>query len=239
MTTMKRKFMLSAALLGLFSTGCDDEVIYIDPVHARADAQEVIAISLSYGSYGLVANVNQASNEIKEIADCGEVYQNSDSFHDENPVGYWSYDYQYEEEYLRLCDGDQAVDYNLTADEKFEAARTSYDHTISVDFKISGLADESNDEIYNGVYTRTGNWDAIYYDNNYSFTFESRVADTHVSKESHKIESGTVTFTLVQNYGNSNLDYVYEGTVEFLNEDEAKVVLTTEAHLPLIYIMLP
>ncbi len=224
---MKTKLLISIAAMGLVPVmqGCDDhgEVIYIDPVYAYEDAQEAIAVSLAYSSYGLVANMNQASNEIQDISTCDQLHQNKDTIYNETAPGYISYEYVYNEEYMLSCDN-PSVDYDLTAEETLKTVRASYDHSLSVNFTVTGLEDESSDEIYNGAYKRIGAWDAIYYDDDYQFTFDSQIADAHVSKQSHKIYSGTVTFTLVQSYGATNVDYTYQGTVEFLNEDEAKVV---------------
>jgi len=224
---MKTRLLMSMVVMGLFpaiqSCDDDDDVIYIDPVYAYSDAQEAIAISLAYSSYGLVANMEQASDEIQDISTCGELYQNTETVHNETEPGYISYDYAYTEEYLMSCDN-PAVDYDLTATETLEAVRASYEHSITVSFTVTGLADESADEIYNGAYKRTGYWDANYYDDDYRFTFDSQIADAYLSKQSGKIYSGTMTFTLVESYESSNLDYTYKGTVEFLNEDEAKVV---------------
>jgi len=223
---MKTKLLISMAAAGLLSVmqGCDDgDVIYIDPIYAYSDAEEAVAISLAYSSYGLVANMNQASSEIQEISTCDQLYQNSDTTYNETKPGYISYEYIYKEEYLMSCDN-PSVSYDLTATETLEAVRASYNHGITVNFEITGLEDESADEIYNGAYKRTGSWDANYYDDDYKFTFDSQVADVHLAKQTGKIYSGTVTFTLVESYESSNLDYTYNGTVEFLDEDQAKVV---------------
>lgn len=219
------------AVMGLFPAmqSCDDdgEVIYIDPAYAYADAQEAVAISLAYSSYGLIANMEQASSEIQEISACDQLYQNTETIHHETEPGNISYEwgsYTYQEEYIMSCDH-PSVDYDLTATVILDAVRASYEHSITVGFTVTGLDDESTDEIYDGAYKRTGYWEANYYDDDYRVTFDSQVADAHVSKQSHKIYSGTVTFTLVESYSNpEDIDYTYNGTVEFLNEDEAKVV---------------
>ncbi|WP_458627228.1 hypothetical protein [Winogradskyella sp. PC D3.3] len=49
------------------------------------------------------------------------------------------------------------------------------------------------------------------------------MSDVLLFKTTGKITSGTSTFTLIQEYSYNNQIYTYVGTVEFLNEDEAKV----------------
>ncbi len=226
MNIIKSKILIGA-VIGLFPLmqSCEDDgdVVYIDPAYAYSDSQEAIAVSLCYDSYGLVANMNQASTDIQEISECGQMYYNNDTVYKESAPGYVSYEYKYAEDYMMSCE-ESSVAYNLTAEETLSAVRTDKNHIIAINFTITGLEEESNDEVYNGSYTRTGRWDAIYYEEDYEFTFDSKIDSVLLAKQSGKIYSGTVTFTLVQSYGPSNIDYTYHGTVEFLNEDEAKVV---------------
>ncbi|RIV47435.1 hypothetical protein [Flagellimonas pelagia] len=215
--------MLLGALALLQSCDDDDEIIVITRYYAYEDAEEAVAVSLSYATYGLVANMNKASNEIQENSDCDVLYQESDSFYDETITGYISYEYNYQEEYMWSCEPDMAVDYELSATQNMKSLRYTYDHDIDLSFDITGLEDTSADENYEGSYQREGEWESNYNGETYRFTFESDIDGVLVSKESNKIYNGTATFSLVQTYSYSNVTYTYKGTVEFVDEDEARV----------------
>ncbi|MDF0715975.1 hypothetical protein PY092_07440 [Muricauda sp. 334s03] len=217
-------FPLLFMLLGILQ-GCedDDDVIIITRYYAYEDAEEAIAVSLSYGTYGMVSNMNRASEEIQENNDCDSLYQKTDSFYDETYTGYISYEYEYQEAYIWSCEPDSKVEYDLSATQHLEVVRANYDHEIELDFDITGLDEANEAEAYSGTYKRTGEWESNYNQETYSFEFDSTLIETLVSKESNKIYAGTATFTLVQNYSYSNVTYTYEGTVEFVSDEEARV----------------
>nr|WP_293294507.1 hypothetical protein [Allomuricauda sp.] len=204
-------------------SGCEDDDDVIILTHYYEDAGEAIAVSISYGAYGMAANMNKASEEIQENSDCDMPYQETDSFYDETYTGYFSYEYEYQEEYIWSCEPNSTVDYSLSATQHLEAVRANYDHEIEVDFYISGLDEENEAEAYGGTYERTGEWESNYNQETYSFEFDCTLIEAMVSKESNKIYAGTAIFTLVQNYSHSNLSYTYQGTVEFVSDEEAKV----------------
>jgi len=212
-------------LLAAFMQSCDDDddIIVITRYYAYEDAEEAVAVSLAYSTYGMVANMNWASTEIQENNECGVVYQDNDTFYDETITGYISYEYNYQEEYIWSCGPEVSVDYDLNATQQMKSLRFDYDHNIDLTFDISGLEETSSDETYVGSYQREGEWESNFNGETYRFTFASDINGVLVSKESNKIYSGTVNFTLEQTYSYSNVTYTYEGTVEFLNENQAKV----------------
>lgn len=225
---MKQKIFIYSLLLSLFigfqSCDDDDDVIYFDHSHATEDAEKMIALSLSYGSYGLVSVMNQISNEIQEISECDSVYQYNDTIRGETGSGNISYEYIYNEIYELNCEADDGALFNSTATQTFDSPYYSYDHDLVIDFDVTGLKEESESEIFNGTYKRTGWWEQGYYNQDYYFDFECTISNAAVSKASNKIYSGTSEFVLVESYHFANLEFTYKGTVEFINEDEAKVI---------------
>ena len=222
----KIRYLLPVLGLLFALSACDDNdnsTIYVDPRYANTDAEEAIALSLSYSSYGLVANMNQISNEIEDVSSCDSLYSNSDSFHGETYPGTISYDYEYNEEYNLSCDDNPEITYALTGTQTFKTLRSTYQHELKANFVVSGLRDSSDDEIYTGEYQRSGIWEAEHYDDNYQFDFDCKIDKAFVSKQSNKIYAGTATFTLQESYSFSNLDFTYKGTVEFISENEARV----------------
>lgn len=225
----KRILMVSVSCLftiaiGLLQ-GCDDDddVLLITRHYAYTDAEEIIAISLSYSTYGMVANMNRVSEEIQEDHDCNVLYEENDSFSTETFTGYIGYEYNYEEAFIWTCEPDTEVDYDLSAVQAFESVRYDYTHNIELDLNISGLDDTDPDEIYQGIYDRKGEWESNYNEETYSFVFESDIIETMVSKDSNKIYAGYANFYLSQTYSYSNITYSYEGSVEFIDENEARV----------------
>ncbi|QDO95237.1 hypothetical protein FNB79_15070 [Formosa sediminum] len=230
---MKRKTILKSRityLLLLFAltisfTACEDDdddvIIY---VHTYEDAQEAIAISLAYDSYGLVAYFENISNEIEVNNECDVLYEDSDTETGEfNSSELTTYVYNYNEIYTKYCDPELYVDYALSAEQLIESVRVSTTHNINVNLITTGLEETSENEIYNGTYNRNGGWETEYSEEYYNFSYSSEVSDILLSKATGEIISGTSTFTLTQDYGYNNLTYTYEGVVEFLNKDEAKV----------------
>ncbi|QGY44626.1 hypothetical protein GM418_13420 [Maribellus comscasis] len=225
---MKFKIIVYSLLFGLFIgfQSCeddDDEVIYFDRSYASEDAEKIVALSLSYSSYGMVAVMNQISNEIQEISECDSIYEYQDTIQGETDSENISYEYIYNETYKLNCGTVDSVQFSSTASQTFDAPRYSYDHELAIDFDVTGLENESESETFNGLYNRTGWWEQGYYNQDYYFDFECEVLDAAVDKETDKIYAGTAEFTLVESYRFANVEFTYKGTVEFQSEDEAKV----------------
>ncbi|MEH6682590.1 MAG: hypothetical protein V7724_18760 [Sediminicola sp.] len=208
----------------LLTTSCEDDDDGVLVIYSYEDAQEAIAISLAYESYGLVANFDKVSEEIEGNHECEVLNEESESeTGDFTASGLTTYVYDYTESFTKYCDPDLYVSYDLLAEQTIESVRISKTHTIHVDFITTGLEDSSENEIYNGAYTRNGGWETVYSNENYDFTYESDVVDVQVSKETGKIVSGTSTFTLTEEYSYNNLTYTYTGIVKFIDEDKAKI----------------
>ncbi|WP_375587344.1 hypothetical protein [Flagellimonas aurea] len=220
---LKSLLFISASLL----LGCDDDddLVIITYHYAQNDAEEALAISLSYASYGFVANMSKASTEIQENYACDQWYYENESISEETVSGHLSYEYSYEEEFRWSCDPIYEVDYNLMGMQHLSfGSNVKYLHDIGVDFQVTGLEENSPYENYEGTYSRFGDWQSDYNGEGYYFTFRSEILEAKVSKSSNKITSGTVNFRLTQDYRHSQMSYTYEGTVEFINEDEARVI---------------
>ena len=199
-------------------------MIYFDHSYATEDAEKIVALSLSYSSYGMVAVMNQVSNEIQEISECDSTYEYTDTIQGETGSGNISYEYICNEMYKLNCGTNESVQFSSTASQTFNAPHYSYDHDLVIDFDVAGLEEESTSETFNGIYNRSGWWEQGYYNQDYYFDFECEILNAEVSKESNKIYAGTSEFVLVESYRFANLEFTYKGTVEFQNEDEAKVI---------------
>jgi len=223
---MKIKLLFIGALTllsTLFSSCEDDDVVVVDPDDAYTDAQNAIAVSLAYQAYGMVANINYAAETLIDHAECDKPYSKSDTLDGEMPWHYGHYTYYCAENYLVPCSDTQPIEYGLEAKQVFEGHR-SYEHHIALAFTVDGKSSNANDQVFNGMYKREGGLDAVESVNSYQFAFESELQDVYLSKQSDKIYRGTADFTLTENYGSSSPTYTYHGQVEFVNENEAKVV---------------
>ncbi|WP_281765914.1 hypothetical protein [Neptunitalea lumnitzerae] len=226
---MKLKLKLKIGAIVLLALGtlisCDDDedVVVVRYVYASDDAEEILATSIAYNSYGFVASLQQTSEEIQEGI-CEETITNSDSFSGANYYGNINYEYSYDETYTNYCSPESYVAYNLDALQQFETYNSEFEHTIGLEYTVTGIEAASDDEFYEGIYARNGSWQALY-DEDLRYTFELAInyEEVTVSKSSHKIYEGIATFTLEQVYEDAGVVYTYQGTLEFLNEDEAKV----------------
>lgn len=229
---MKKLILFPLMLLvGLFILpGCEEEddsenIITIEI--SKTDAEEIVAGAITYGSYGLVASMDQVSQEITEITDCDLLYVNADTIDGETIPGYISYSYQYNEEYQRTCGEEPFIQYSLTGTQIFDAPRIEYNHQLAIDFTIEGLNEYSEDELYTGNYFREGITESSWKNEPIDFSFEANInTPIYVSKATHKIYAGSLTFNLEQDYERSNVTYSYSGTIEFVNEDEAVVTFS-------------
>ncbi|WP_281752325.1 hypothetical protein [Neptunitalea chrysea] len=211
-------------MLGILSS-CqdDDDVVIVRYVYAYEDAEEILAESIAYGSYGFVANLRQASEEIQTNT-CEQSINNSDSFSDTNLWGSVTYDYMYTEEYTNYCNPEAYVTYDLEATQNLGAYNYDFEHDISLNFQVTGLDVSSDSEYYLGDYDRSGEWKALYDDDlRYTFILDIDFENLSVSKSSNKIYAGEANFVLEQVYNAPGLVYTYSGSIEFLSENEAKV----------------
>ncbi|WP_130857956.1 hypothetical protein [Olivibacter jilunii] len=224
---MKIKILLIGSLFmsSLMLNACDDEVntVVIDPDDAYLDAQNAIAVSLAYHTYGMVANMTLAGNLMVDRLTCDKIYSHSDTVQGDSRFHYGDYTYYYSEKYQVPCSNTGLVEYFLEANEEFAGQRL-YEHDIALKFSISGTNSEADDQVYNGDYRRSGSLYAVNSYKSYHFTFECDLHDVHLSKDTDKIYKGTTDFTLTKNYEGSKLMYTYHGKVEFMNEQEAKVI---------------
>ncbi len=228
---MKKLILTPFLLLAILfiNQGCDDDDDNsTDNTYSinfsKSDAEEIIANSISYSTYGLVASMNQVSQEIDEITECDIEYVNEDTKYGESVPGYISYTYNYTEEYKKTCAESSTIQYSLTGEQIFDAPRVEYNHDLSVDFTIEGLDDSYDDELYTGKYSRQGDGESGVSSENYNFKFSTEIENAvYVSKETNKIYAGILNFSLEQEYEESNVTYSYSGTIEFVDENEALV----------------
>lgn len=208
-------------LLGLTSCEDDNVIVVIDPDLSELDAQELMAVILSYDTYGLVAQFDQIGKAVEDLSECGETTENTET----ETGGYNRYDYEYTytEIYTLNCEPERSVIYDLSGRQDIDALNYDAVHDILTAFTTTGLEESSADEIHNGTYGRGGSWQSDNSDAGYDFEYDSTLFDVRVSKETHQIQSGTGTFTLIQNYKGSGEQYTYTGTIVFLNAAQAEV----------------
>lgn len=221
-----KPLMVVLLITATISCDDDDDTIIIE-VPSYEDAQEIVALSLSYDSYGLVAQFEQMNSTITDSSECETLYEDSDVQTGAWDSGLITYQYDYTEAYTKYCEPELYVDYTTSASQLLEAVRFTATHEVTAQFVATGLEAESDSEIYNGSYERSGLWESTTDEDFYNFDYKSQVNEVFLSKETGKITSGTATFTLSETYSQENLTYSYEGTVEFLNEEEAMVTFDT------------
>ena len=226
MKTLKLNTILKsiALILAFTALSCydDDTTIIIDRDLASKDAEELIAISLSYDTYGLVAHFDHIGQEIENISEC-DVTNTDTQIETGNINSNYDYIYTFTEVFTLYCEPELYLEYALEGDLEFDAYNFEEIQQININFTTTGLEDISDEEIYNGNYNTTGEMQSDFNNNTYEYSYDSTIFDIRVNKESNKIVSGSVTFSLVQTYSRNNLTYTYNGTIEFLNENAAEV----------------
>lgn len=211
----------------LLSCNDDDDDTIVIEIPSLQDAQEVVAISLAYDSYGLTAHFEEMSQTINEANECGVLNENNDSGSGDWDSDSITYTYSINEEFTKFCDPALLIEYSSTAAQELDAPRFSGTHTINTEFTVTGLEEEVENEEYTGFYNKVGIYESGNDEQFYEFSYKSDLSNILVSKELGKIISGNVIFTLEQEYDYNDLTYTYMGSVEFLNENEARVEFET------------
>lgn len=204
-------FLVSISLI----IGCSDDddngvVITVD------DAAELVAASMAVATYGAVNNMDYVSDQIVDILDCNEVESNNRIDTETSNNGEITVSYTISESYSLSCSGgEETISYNFSADQTTTSDHLDTDHSINGDWIISGAEDVSTVIIYNGSYSRSGEWTYNNEDNHTDTTTTSFVySNVKANKDDGIIFDGTSTFVL---NGMSTVyePYNYEGNIVF------------------------
>lgn len=223
-SNIKKLGLTVIAILGLTLTSCDtddgDDIII---VISEERAAEIVASSLAYNTYGIASNISYVSNEISTILNCDEQATKSGTNNYTSAFGNVTSTYQFVESYSKTCTPTEIIDYSISAFQDIDALYFTSQQDVEAGFTVTGLEDTSTNELYSGSYHREGNWFSKTFNDNLDIEYDMDFSDLNVDKTTYYIVSGTSSFSMDANYSETSESTLFNGTVTFLNDNEAQI----------------
>ena len=205
------------------------------------EAAVMMSSSLASNSSGVTFVSKEAANESEDImednangrvAACG-VSQNID-LSGSSPAGgviSWSYDFNYN---FRLncsaADAPESITVSLSYNGDFDGPKLAVEHSGLSELQVTGLDVSVNDFLLNGFYKRSGSFEIKEGDKKTGDgNIEITIIDVTVSKETHKIVSGSGKFLLSGSVSDKG-SFKYEGTVDFVGNESANLKIKSEVY---------
>lgn len=209
-------FLLSLALI----TSCSDDDDNNSVVLTVDDAAELVAASMAVATYGAVNNMDYVADQIVDILDCDEAESITRTETETSNNGEITVNYTIFESYSLSCSGgEETISYTFSADQTTTSDPLDTDQTITGDWVISGAEDVSTELIYNGSYSRVGEWIYNNEDNHIDNTTTSFIYDNvKANKDDGILFEGTSTF-LLDGVSTVYEPYNYQGDIVFLADN--------------------
>jgi hypothetical protein len=167
-------------------------------------------------TYGAVNNMSYVSEQIVDILDCDESESETRTNTETSINGEVMVSFTISESYSLACsDEEEEITYNFSADQTTTSIRIDTDHNITGNWIITGAESTSSVLIYNGSYSRGGEWTYNNKDNHTDNATTSFVYNNvKANKDDGEIFEGTSTFEL---NGTSTVyePYSYDGNIVF------------------------
>lgn len=216
-------------ILAIICTGCEDDDTIDDTVIITADdAIEYVAASMAVATYGAVDNMDYVAEEITKLIDCNESESNIRTDNETSNNGEVTVNFTISENYSRVCsEGSELINYSFNADQVTSSERIDSDTEILGVWTVDGVETTSNEYVYNGNYSRGGDWTYNLEDNHTDEVTSSFVySNVKANKEDNVLFEGTSTFTLV---GNSTVydPFSYEGNIVFQADNTCIATFST------------
>jgi hypothetical protein len=225
----KLKLLTCIILLAFTVTNCSDDdddaetvVITVD------DAAEYVAATLTIATYGAVYNMNYVAEQITDLIDCNESESDVRTETETSNNGDITVNFTINESYSRLCSGStEAINYNFSADQTTTSDRVDSDTKLSGVWTITGAESTSSVYVYNGNYTRGGEWTYNLEDNHTDNVTASYVFNNvKANKDDSVIFEGTSTFSLA-GFSTIYEPFSYEGSILFQADNTCIVTFST------------
>lgn len=223
------KIMAGIFLPAVMCVSCGDDDANDDSVVITVDdAAEYIAASMAVATYGAVYNMDYVAEQIIEQINCNESESDTRTVNETSRNGEITISLTIAENYSRTCSEDsEVINYSFNADQTTTSERLDSDTEILGAWTIGGVETTSNDYVYNGNYSRGGDWTYNLEDNHTDEVISSFVyADVKANKSDNIIFDGTSTFSLV---GNSTVyePFSYEGDIVFQADNTCIATFST------------
>ncbi len=214
---LKKILLFGLVLLTGTIISCGDDDNIEDPLTITVDdAAEYVAASMAIATYGAVYNMDYVAEQIVELIDCNESESDTRTNNETSSGGSINLNSTITESYSRTCsDGTEVITYTFDVDQTTTSERLDSDTQILGSWTVGGAESSSSEYIYNGIYSRGGDWTYNLEDNHTDNVTNSFVyTDVKANKDDNIIFEGTSTFSLV---GTSTVyePFSYEGEVVF------------------------
>jgi hypothetical protein len=218
MKPFKKKTLAFVLLLSIL-TGCSDDDDNTTTTISVDDAAELVAASMAVATYGAVSNMDYVSDQIVDILDCDESESEMRSDTETSNDGEITVSYTISESYSLACSGgEETISYNFSADQTTTSNLLDTNNDLNGNWIITGAQSTSTELIYNGSYSRGGEW--VYNEDNRTDNATAAFVYSNVktNKEDGVIFEGTSTFALD---GTSTVydPYSYEGNIVFQEDN--------------------
>jgi hypothetical protein len=194
-----KSLYLGVLLLTGVISGCgDDESTDNTVVITVDDAAEYVAASMAVATYGAVYNMDYVADQIVELINCNESESDNRTGTEISSNGEITVNYTISENYSRICEGElETINYNFSTDQTTTSERINSNTGILGGWTIGGAESSSAEYIYNGNYSRGGEWTYNLEDNHTDYVTSSFVfTNLKANKEDNIIFDGTSTFSL-------------------------------------------
>jgi hypothetical protein len=233
-------FVCLSAGIVLTVTSCkkDDSPGYITV--SEEEIAEAVGESVSTESGGLVYQSTAAAVYSSDMINSRIGAKASDQcgiMHDTTVAGVSetgatvTFSYNFNWNWLLTCREivPQTFVFNYSGKASYDAVRMSSNDSAKANITVTGLGGDSAYYVFNQTYTRNGSQTSKI-NQKRSFTSLIKIvsADIRISKTSLKILSGTGAVT-VSGEGSGGRSFSYTGTITFLGNDKATLVVTNGA----------
>lgn len=187
-------------------------------------ASNTSGVSFVSGKSADVTSGLLADNAGGRVAACG-LSQNIDLSGSSPAGGATSYSYDFSYKFVLNCNAESQpsdVSVNLSYSGSFDMPRLAAEHSGIAELAVTGLEETATDFLLNGMYKRSGSFENREQLKSGSSSVEFTLRDVTIDKQTHKIVSGTGTYSISGNVPDKG-DFAYNGTIDFQGADLAEL----------------
>ncbi|PUZ21509.1 hypothetical protein GA0116948_110158 [Chitinophaga costaii] len=227
---------LALMTTGLYSCKKDDAPASTTTV-TEADAVELATDAVVPADGGMVLQVNNSVMIYQTAAiDCG-VAKDSAIAGSSASGATPSYSYALNWNYLLTCSGvvPSLLTFNFSGESKYDGVHMSSNDSSTGNFVLTGITPTATAYTLNTTYTRNGSQTSkIARNNSFSSKMSIESSNITVDKTSLKILSGEATIA-ISGSSTSGSSFSYSGTLTFLGNDKATLVLNSGTSYTIVW----
>lgn len=227
-------FLLSFALLTSVScTDNNEEDPSASTGIATEEAAEIVGTSLASSSAGLVGMTTETANTSAEVVEANTAnlcaLEDDSTFSwSSQPTSLITFTADLSYRYVISCNGlnlPESIAFDLTYSSSFDGARMASSNTGGSTWTLTSLNALYTSFELNGTYSRTGTFESKVWRKSTTNATANFVLDGLIlDLPTETITGGTATYSLAGTGPQGN-PYSFEGTVNFIGQDKATVVV--------------